>query len=245
MMPDRNTLLTLDARSTVRDFPGVEMTLRSASNDAGDDELLFDGYSCITGHFYTMYGGPPYGWDECVATGAFRKTLSENADVVLLVNHSGTPLARTKSGTLTLDEDDQGEHVVARLNPDDPDVKAIAPKLERGDLDEMSFAFRIVRQRWEDEDGNEADPMTAPRRRILEVNQHRGDVAIVNYGANDATFGSLRSLDLALRALRTGEPLDGEQENEIVRLLEPARTGKSSRLARAQAAALALRQPAA
>lgn len=220
------------------------LQLRSAAAD-GTGDLIFDGYSCITGHWYTMYGGPPYGWDECVAGGGFRKTLSEQADVQLLVNHEGAPLARTKSGTMDLEEDDQGEHVIARLNPADPDVQAIAPKLQRGDIDEMSFAFRIVRQRWEDLDGNEADPMTAPRRRILEVNQHRGDVAICNHGANDATFGALRSLG-------AGQMLDDNQFAVLRQLFhqEPAeddtpRTSLSLRLARAQADALALRSPAA
>lgn len=244
MTPNRGSLIELDRRNTVRDFAGVAMSLRAASD--GSDSLLFDGYSCITGHWYTMYGGPPIGWEEQVAPGAFRKTLSEHADVVLLVNHMGAPLARTKSGTLLLEEDAQGEHVLARLNPADPDVQALAPKLERGDLDEMSFAFRVVRQRWEDEDGNEADPMTAPRRRILEVNQHRGDVAIVNYGANDATFGSLRTLDLAMRALRAGDM--SFDDEEIARLLAPEKPAPhrtSLRLARAHAEALALRNPAA
>jgi hypothetical protein len=59
--------------------------------------------------------------------------------------------------------------------------------MERGDLDEMSFAFRVTRQEW-NEDYTE--------RWINEVNLSKGDVSIVNYGANPHTGGltSLRGL---------------------------------------------------
>jgi phage head maturation protease len=53
-----------------------------------------------------------------------QRTLSEAPDVVLLLNHEGLPLARTKAGTLTLSEDDRGLHVEADLDPEDPDTLA-------------------------------------------------------------------------------------------------------------------------
>jgi HK97 family phage prohead protease len=246
---DRTSLLELDSRATVRDFAGQDLDLRAA--DADSSELLFEGYSCITQHYYDMFGGPPNGWYERILTGAFKKTLSEGADVVLLVNHAGAPLARTAHhglpGTMTLTEDTQGEHVLARLDPTDPDVQALRPKLERKDLNEMSFAFRIVRQVWHDQpdDLTPGDPATAPYRSIVEINQNKGDVSIVNYGANHATFGGLRALDVALRALRTGHELDREQQRDIARLLadELPAGGMSLRLARAYADAARLRTP--
>ncbi len=205
---DRRLLLQLDTSlPTQRHYPLRGVELRAAEDGS---VLTFEGYACITGIWYEMYGGPPYGWHELVEPGAFKKTLSERADVQFLINHGGEPLARTKSGTMDLDEDGQGEHVLARFDPTDPDVQRIAPKMRRGDMDEMSFAFRITRQRWEDEDGNEGDSSTAPRRRILEVNQHKGDVSLVNYGANDSTWGSMRQLDSALCELRDGHTLDPE-----------------------------------
>lgn len=205
---DRRLLLELDrGLPTQRLYPIKGLELR-ANDDA--TELTFEGYACITGVGYDMYGGPPYGWTEIVERGAFKKTLSERADVQFLINHDGEPLARTKSGTMDLEEDDQGEHVVARFDPADPDVQRVARKMGRGDMDEMSFAFRVVRQRWEDETGEEVDPYLAPVRRILEVNQHKGDVSIVNFGANDATWGSMRQLNSALCELRAGHELSPE-----------------------------------
>lgn len=208
MIPDRRLLMQLDTSlPTRRLYPVRGFELRADPEGA---VLTFEGYACITGVGYEMYGGPPYGWTEIVEPGAFKKTLAERADVQLLINHTGEPLARTKSGTMDLTEDSQGEHVVARLDPTDPDVARVAGKMQRGDMDEMSFAFRVVRQRWEDEDGEEADSSVAPVRRILEVNQHKGDVSIVNYGANDATWGAMRHLDQALGELRAGQPLSPE-----------------------------------
>lgn len=208
MPADRSSLLQLE-QSLARTERTFRARLEVRSSTDGDTQTLsFDGYASTTDTPYELYGGPPYGWTEIIARGAFRKTLSENPDVELLINHGGLPLARTKSGTLQLTEDDIGLRAVAQLDPDDPDVQRIAPKMARRDLDEMSFAFWVVRQRWEDENGEEAEPMTAPVRRILEVKLDRGDVSIVNYGANPTTFADLRDLDRALAEVRAGRDLD-------------------------------------
>jgi HK97 family phage prohead protease len=94
------------------------------------------------------------------------------------------PLARTKSGTLTLTEDDQGLRVRAMLDPDDPDVQLIAPKMRRGDLTEMSFGFRVPAggDKWSDD---------RSRRTIVRADIDHGDVSIVTYAANPATTAEL------------------------------------------------------
>lgn len=221
-MNDRATFLALEqhAERTLRLWPARDLELR-ASGD-GDTGLTLEGYACVTNFAYEMYGGPPYGWVEIVARGAFRKTLSEKCDVQLLVNHGGMPLARTKSGTLELDEDDVGLHNLASLERSDPDVQRLEPKMKRGDIDEMSMAFRVIRQRWEDEDGEEADPMTAPVRRILEINLHKGDVSVVNYGANDATSATVRDLDRAFIEARAGRELTTQQAQMLRSLADSA-----------------------
>jgi HK97 family phage prohead protease len=60
------------------------------------------------------------------------------------VNHGGLPLARTASGTLELREDARGLHVFARLDKNDPDVISLRGKMQRGDVDQMSFAFTMA-----------------------------------------------------------------------------------------------------
>ena len=94
------------------------------------------------------------------------------------------PLARTRSGTLELSEDDHGLRIRAQLDPTDPDVRSIIPKMKRGDLDKMSFAFIPTRQSWDDEE-------KMPRRTITEAELY--DVSIVTTPAYDGTSIGLRS----------------------------------------------------
>lgn len=123
-------------------------------------------------------------WDEQIAPGAFRDAISRD-DVVFLINHDGLPMARTRSGTLKLSEDGRGLYMEAELDPEDPDVRAIVPKMRRGDLDKMSFAFRAEVQEWDDSG-------EVPLRTIQQASLF--DVSIVTFPAYDGTDIGLRSL---------------------------------------------------
>jgi HK97 family phage prohead protease len=175
----------LAAQREVRMLPASSFQLIRAESGEG---LTLSGYACVFDVEYEMYGGPPWGWDESVDPGAFDKTLREKPDVQLLVNHGGLPLARTKSGTLRLSTDNIGLDTSANLEPRSSIVQDLALAMDRGDIDEMSFAFRVLRQEWDEE---------YVKRRLLEVSIHRGDVSVVNYGANPATSATLRALSLA------------------------------------------------
>ena len=139
------------------------------------------GYAAVFGE-ETNIGGM---FTEVIQKGAFRSALDRGDDVVFLINHEGLPLARTRSGTLNLREDDRGLHVETYLDPSDPDVRAIVPKMKRGDLDKMSFAFMPTRQAWDDSGD-------IPKRMIQDLQLF--DVAIVTTPAYDGTEIGLRSL---------------------------------------------------
>ena len=124
---------------------------------------------------------------EKITPGAFANAIGRD-DVVFLVNHEGLPLARTRSGTLTLKEDERGLYMETELDADDPDVRAVVPKMKRGDLDKMSFAFRVVKEEW-DESGD------IPLRTITEAMLR--DVSIVTNPAYEGTDIGLRSLEAA------------------------------------------------
>jgi HK97 family phage prohead protease len=167
-------------------FRGVE--LRSKPDGTGGENLTFTGYASVTEQGYEMEDWLG-SYTEVVRAGAFKKTLSEGADVPFLVNHGGLTLARTKSGTLRLAEDDTGLHTEADLDPASPHVLALRSAMERGDVDEMSFGFWVTRQQWSPD---------YDQRDILEVNLNRGDVSVVNYGANPHTVGAqLNARDLS------------------------------------------------
>ncbi len=152
----------------------ADMELRQTTDEG---VLHLTGYASTTETPYEVQD-----FKETIARGAFKRTLSEGPDVVLLVNHDGIPLARTKSGTLTLSEDARGLRVDADLDAQNPLVQSLRSPMERGDLTEMSFAFRATDDDWT-EDYSE--------RTIREVSIHRGDVSMVTHGANSATVGSV------------------------------------------------------
>ena len=63
---------------------------------------VLSGYASVFGVPYDVHSrGETF--RETVAAGAFKRPLNNPAlDVQLLVNHTGLPLARTTSGTMTL-----------------------------------------------------------------------------------------------------------------------------------------------
>jgi HK97 family phage prohead protease len=186
-VPDRSARGERRTAVEHRAMPFRDVELRAVPDGSGGETLLFEGYACVTEAPYEMYDlfGP---YTEVVRSGAFKKTLSEGADVPFLVNHEGLTLARTKSGTLRLSEDSSGLHTEADLDPSSPHVQALRSAMQRGDVDEMSFGFWVTRQIWSPD---------WEQRDILEVNLNKGDVSVVNYGANPNTAGAtLNSRDL-------------------------------------------------
>lgn len=154
----------------------------------GADQAAIEGYASVTEAPYEM-------WDflgsytEVIRAGAFAKTLSENPQVQLLLNHGGLSMAYTRAGTLRLVEDSTGLHIAAEVNTARGDVRDMVAALGDGNVDEMSFAFRVPsgKSQWSPD---------YDQRDILEVDMHRGDVSVVNFGANPATAAAVRAQDL-------------------------------------------------
>ena len=129
---------------------------------------------------------------EVIRSSAFTKTLAESDDVRLLVNHDGVPLARTKSGTLRLTSDDVGLWIEADLDPSNPTARELISAMERGDIDQMSFAFLPIKDQRD----------AAGVRNILEARLF--DVSIVTFPWYDVTSVELLSapaVELCLRSL--------------------------------------------
>lgn len=124
----------------------------------------------------------PLPWIEYVRRGAFTKTINDGADVRLLIDHEGVPLARSKSGTLSLMEDDRGLRVEAELDPTNPDAARIMSAMRRGDISQMSFAFRTIKDSWN---------MDRTSRELREVQLF--DVSVVTFPAYEATVAELRN----------------------------------------------------
>jgi len=154
-------------------------TLEARQVDSGNPTLV--GYAAV-------FDSPsePMGFTEYVKRGAFAKTIKDGADVRLLIDHEGVPLARTKSGTLLLEEDERGLRVEAQLDPSNPDAARVISAMKRGDLSQMSFAFRTVKDWWS------TDRKT---RELREVQLF--DVSVVTFPAYEATVAELRKVQPA------------------------------------------------
>jgi len=162
----------------------AQAEIRSNPSSASGPSFRFEGYAAIVEQPFDMWDmwGEPY--QEVLSAGSFTRTLNSRPDVPFLIGHndSGIALARTKSGTMTLAQDSTGLHVLApSLDGRSPLVQALASAMDRGDMDEMSFAFMVNQQEWS------PDFMT---RRIAEVDIHRGDVSVVCLAANPGTAGA-------------------------------------------------------
>jgi uncharacterized protein len=101
------------------------------------------------------------GFTETVLPGAFASSLRSGGDVLALVDHDAAKvLARTKSGTLKLNEDAKGLAFSLEVPDTQPghDVLALA---RRGDLGGMSFAFTVPK---------DGDTRRGSRRELRNIN---------------------------------------------------------------------------
>ena len=158
-----------------REAPLTNVELRAED----DGSVTFSGYAAV----FDQEADLGY-FREKIAPGAFKRTIRNKADVRFLVNHDGVPLARSKSGTLSLAEDDRGLHVEAKLDLDNPTVRELVSAMRRGDLDQMSFAFAPVKEARDEAE----DP---PLRILREVKLF--DVSAVTFPAYEGTSAEVRA----------------------------------------------------
>ena len=187
----------VNSRSKMKKIERRTYTVQDVETRADDDgKLRLSGYAA-------KFDSPsvPLPFKEIIAPGAFRKTLTEIPDVRLLVNHEGLPLARTKNGTLVLTEDNVGLRFDAEL-ADTQESRDLHALIARGDVDQMSFAFRVIRQKWNE---------NRTERVLTEVSLADGDVSVVTYPAYPATSVEAREhLKSAIQAVKEGREISGE-----------------------------------
>jgi HK97 family phage prohead protease len=173
------------------------------AGETGDGSYTLTGHAAVYEQETVLLDVGWWRLREVVARGAFTGVLSRRPDVHLVLGHDMTrAIARTGVhgiGGLELSEDEVGLRVFARLDPVDPDVVSLAAKMNRGVVDQMSFAFTIGEAKYDleiDRDGNEDELRT-----ILEV-ADLFDVSVVAQGAYAQTDAALRGrlrLDRSLR----------------------------------------------
>lgn len=191
-------LVTLQAGSVTREW-------RAEDEGGGEDPdapLGFNGHAAVFDS-RTYIGRAPYGFYETVDRAAFDDVLED--DVRFLVNHDpNLLLARTTSGTLRLSTDKVGLVSEADMAPVSY-ARDLGILLDRGDISQMSFAFEVGEDHWEDvedDDGN----FVGELRTILRF-KRLYDVSVVTYPAYAETDAALRAagFDLLVAKLNLGD----------------------------------------
>ena len=134
-------------------------------------------------------------YDYC---GQYREVIEKDAlkntdmkDVRLFVNHDidKITLARSKNGkgTMSFEVKEDGVHMRATLDiENNTEAKNLYSAIKRGDMDGMSFMFRVDKDEWEYLDSD------LPLRKIKSISIIH-EVSVVNFPAYNQTSVSARS----------------------------------------------------
>lgn len=143
-----------------------------------DNAMYIEGYAATFEQPTVLYEYKNKEYKEVIARNAFDNTNMK--DVVLRYNHNDTYpiLARTRGGSLSLEVDNIGLKVKAKLF-DTRSSEDVYNLVKQGALDKMSFAFTVS------ENGSTYDSKTLTRS-ITDINRLY-DVAIVDVPAYEST----------------------------------------------------------
>lgn len=160
----------------------TDIEIRSGEQ-TGDGSLVITGYAAVFDVLSEDLGG----FRERIAPTAFDGILASNPDVHMVWDHDTRyVLGRTKSGTLELSAvPERGLRVFNRVAPTSyaQDLQVL---MERGDLDQMSFAFIPGEETWTYPEDDEDDI-------IVEVRTVEAlfDVCVCAQGAYPQTQSSI------------------------------------------------------
>lgn len=172
-----------DETRTVND---VELRVKRAD----DESPVFYGVAIR----YNSWSEDLGGFRERIKSGACR-TAIKTSDTRALINHDPSLiLGRTKPGrsenTLILKETNRGLEFEVDM-PDTNAARDLAVSIERGDIDQCSFSFRIADG---GDEWKEVNDDSLVERTISEFSRI-SDVSIVTYPAYEDTSVALRSLE--------------------------------------------------
>ena len=166
------------------------------------------------------------GWcNEIIEPTALDK--ADMKDVRFLVNHdtNSIPFARSrnnnKNSTMQLEVKKDGLHIRVDLDTEkNPRAQELHSAVERGDIDQMSFMFRVDGDKWDDLDSDH------PTRHITSISKIF-EVSAVTFPAYEGTSLNARStddghasLESAREALENARKLEETRKNLLSKLKE-------------------------
>lgn len=172
------------------------------------DEAIITGSPIIYNADYSV-------WDmfgeftERMAPGVCSEVLKRGVDTRFLFNHDGLPVARTTSGTMTLQDSERSLDFEARLDMRQQLSNDLVIAIERKDVTQMSVGFMTARDEWDE----------AMEDRTVLLFDDLLDVSAVTYPASPTT-----QIQIAQRMMLAA-PI--ESRARLRRLLVDERAGKT------------------
>lgn len=158
---------------------------RELRTEKRDDVTYLTGYVANYGVLSSDFAGPKGKvWRERIKPGFFTRALAEQQDVRHLQNHDpNLVLGRTKAGTTELFEDEKGLGFRTRMGTRSYEMD-LAESVTRGDVDEMSFGFVALDEKWTKEGGIEVREL---------IDGELFDISTVTYPAYPGTAAGIDS----------------------------------------------------
>ena len=179
---------------TRRFFHMRDVEWRDSGN--GQEEYTFTGYPVLFNTWSELLWTPRGSFRERFLAGSFQDVLATQPDVRLLKNHNkDLVLARTKSGTLEITEEEEALRNWARIAKTSyaTDLKI---SMDRGDIDQMSVAFELDYDLGAEDLWYEDKKSGEVRHDILKVSDVF-DQSIVTFPAYAETSAIMRDLQRA------------------------------------------------
>lgn len=160
---------------------------RSLSSDlktrSENEDMVIEGYFAVFNSETELW----HGAYEEIAPGAFDNTLSN--DIRALIDHeTRAVLGRTKSNTLDLKVDSRGLWGSIKVNPNDGDAVNLYERVKRGDVDQCSFGFNILKESTDFRDDGTV------KWRIEDIDLH--EVSVVTFPAYSDTGVQARKKEM-------------------------------------------------
>jgi len=196
----------MDQDNEVRCYTMEELRVDPAAGSGdGSAPGKIVGYAAVFGVLSEDLGG----FREMIQRGAFAHIQED--DVRALFNHDPNYiLGRSKNKTLTLVEDERGLRIEI-LPADTQYARDLVVSIQRGDINQMSFAFRTIKDSWA-QDVDKNGKVTDVRRTLEEVRLF--DVSPVTYPAYPQTTVAVR--DMVKSITTQAGSADGPQERTEV-----------------------------
>ena len=209
----------------IRTVPGVvEMRGSKVEDLAPSDPIPVTGHAAVFNQ-RTIIGSPQFGFIEEIEPRAFDDVIADaENDTRYLKNHDPNyVMARSKNGTLRLSTDKTGLVTDADLAPVSY-ARDLAISLERGDIDQMSFAFRVgaggdVWRTLEKDEAEEAGVVEGFELRTIVKVERLFDVSAVTYPAYVGADVALRAAEeiLGARAVISGTTREARRDSIVNR----------------------------